>query len=215
MMEPVYLIIQNIGYKGTFGDFLKIRDEIYWKWRDYRERNNIELKSAIWWTEILDTLKLQYTTSVIEQIILASHQKWRTQISLYPRVKEFLSDLKKEYIIVCISNIAEGDLAREDMDFFGILKIFDYVLMSSDLGIRKPSPKIFQHVLNYFHLEPNEMIFVGDTLYDDIQGAKDASLRMAIHIQRNRSYFFPDYYIEPDRVITNLQTIYEILNSAK
>lgn len=210
-MEPVFKILQILGYNHTYENFIKIREEIYWKWRSYREKNHIELKSDVWWKEILEKLNLEFTENDLSQIILASHQKWRTQINLYPKVKELLSDLKKEYKIVCISNIAEGDLAREDMDILGILKIFNYVLMSSDLGIRKPSPKIFDYVLNELNIKRNEMIFIGDTLYDDVQGAKAAGLLMAIHIKRERPYFFPNFYIEPDKTIYNLQELYEIL----
>lgn len=215
MMESVYSIIQDLGYKDTFENFLEVRNEIYWKWREYREKNYVELTSKIWWREILQKLNLVFLKTDILKIILTSHQKWRTQISIYPEVKKLLFDLKKRFKIVCISNISNGDLAREDMDIFGILKIFDYVVMSSDLGIRKPSPKIFEHVLNHLKIKRNEMIFVGDTLYDDIQGAKAAGLLMAIYIKRNRSYFFPDYYIEPDKTINALHEIYEILDSLK
>jgi len=213
MMEPVYSIIQKLGYSDTFESFMKISEQTYWKWRDYRERNYIELKSEIWWKEILEQLHLDYPEEAISQIILASHQKWQTQISLYPHVKELLTDLKRNYKIVCISNISEGNLARGDMDMFGILDLFDLVVMSSDLKIRKPSPKIFDHVLNQLKIKREEMIFVGDTLYDDVQGAKAAGLLMAIHVKRDRSYFFPEYTIKPDKTINNLQDIYEILNT--
>jgi putative hydrolase of the HAD superfamily len=155
----------------------------------------------------LDTLDLKYTTKDIDRIRLASHLVWRKQISLYPPVKKVLSYLKQNYTIVCISNISDGDLAREDMAHFGILDLFHYVLMSSDLGIRKPSPQIFQHVLERYDLSPGEMAFIGDTLYDDIQGAKNADLAMAIHVKRPRSYFFPDYRIEPDLTISSLKEL--------
>ncbi len=211
MMEPVYSIIQNLGYTEPFESFMKISEQIYWKWRDYRERTQKELKSEIWWKELLEQLHLNYPEEAISQIILASHEVWRTQISLYPRVKELLTDLKRNYKIVCISNISEGDLARGDMEMFDILDIFDLVVMSSDFNIRKPSPKIFEYVLNQLKIKRNEMIFVGDTLYDDVQGAKAAGLLMAIHIKRDRSYFFPEYAIKPDKTIKQLREIIEIL----
>ncbi|MHA1277698.1 MAG: HAD family hydrolase [Candidatus Helarchaeota archaeon] len=211
IMMPVYSIIQALGYNETFEQFLKIRETIYWKWRRYREENHIELPSQVWWREILETLQVIYSSEHVHQIINSSHQAWRKQISLYPNVKALLSSLKKSYQVVCISNISDGDLAREDMAIFGILDIFDYVVMSSDLGIRKPSPKIFEYVLKHLNIEKSEMIFIGDTLYDDVQGAKAANLRMAIHIKRARTYFFPDYYIKPDRTITQLVDLLEFL----
>ena len=213
MIRAVFPIVQNLGYKGTVDDFLKIQNDVYWKWRDYRERNHIEMESSIWWREILQQLKIKFSDAVISQIIIESHKIWRTQISLYSGVKELLKDLKKRYKLALISNIATGDLSRGDMEIFGILDLFDLVVMSSDLKIRKPSPKIFEYVLNKLNIKKEEMIFIGDTLYDDIQGAKNAGLCMAVHIKRNRTYYFPDYYIKPDKTIFNLSEIYEILKN--
>jgi HAD superfamily hydrolase (TIGR01549 family) len=213
MMGPVYSIIQDLGFTKSFEQFIKTRDEIYWKWRRHREENHVELPSETWWTEILEALELQFSRAHVTQIILDSHREWRTKISLYPCVQGLLSTLKNDYKIVCISNISEGDLARGDMKILGILDIFDYVVMSSDLGIRKPSPEIFQHVLDTLNITNSEMIFVGDTLYDDVQGAKLAELLMAIHIKRDRSYFFPEYYIKPDKTIRRLSELYNILKS--
>ncbi|MFX0140529.1 MAG: HAD family hydrolase, partial [Candidatus Hodarchaeota archaeon] len=211
MIKVVFPIIQKLGFKGTLNDFLKIQNEIYWKWRDYREKNHVEVDNKIWWRETLEKLNVKFNDGDVSQIIILSHNKWRTQISLYPKVKELLTDLKKSYKLALISNISTGDLSRGDMEMFGILDLFDIVVMSSDLEIRKPSPKIFEYVLNKLNIKKEEMIFIGDTLYDDIQGAKNAGLRMAIHVERNRSYYFPDYYIEPDKTIYNLHEINDIL----
>lgn len=158
-------------------------------------------------------MDVNFNDGDISQVISKWHQKWRTQIFLYPQVREILLNLKKKYRLALISNISDGELARGDMEMFKILNFFDIVLLSSDLGVRKPSPKLFEYILDKLNIRKDEMIFIGDTLHDDIQGAKQAGLLMAIHIKRNKEYFFPDYYIEPDKTIFNLHEIYKILNS--
>jgi putative hydrolase of the HAD superfamily len=212
-MRAVFSLIQSLGYKGTFEIFFEIEEKVFNKWREYREKKRIELSSTVWWREILEHLNLEFTSADITQLIIASHLKWRSQIALYTGVQELLMDLQTNYKLACISNISEGDLAREDMNHFGILNFFDCIVMSSDLGIRKPAPKIFRHVLKQLNLKKEEMIYIGDTLYDDIKGAKAAGLLMAIHIKRDRSYFFPDYYITPDRTIYDLSEISDLLHS--
>jgi len=211
MIESTFPILENLGYQGSFETYYTIWDDIFWGWRAYREDNHIELKSEIWWREILNRLNIDFDEDVISQIIRKSHETFRTQIFLYPEVEEVLSGLKKNYYLACISNVSDGDLAREDMGIFGILHFFDSVVMSSDLGIRKPSPEIFEQVLTELKLRNSEMIFIGDTLYDDIQGAKAAGLLKAIHIKRDISYYHSDYYIEPDGTIYALDEIYPIL----
>ena len=211
MVESTFPIIKKLGYGGSFETYFKTWEEIFWRWRAYREKSHIELRSDVWWKEILGRLNIKFKEADIAQIILRSHQTFRTQITLYPEVKEMLSDLKKDYLLACISNISEGDLAREDLKIFGILHFFDCVVMSSDLGIRKPSPKIFQHALSQLNIENKDMIFIGDTLYDDIKGAKEAGLLMAIHVKREITYFHSDFFIEADRTINNLLELKGIL----
>lgn len=211
MIRSTFPIIKDLGYGGSFESYFKIWEEIFWGWRAYRENSHIELRSDVWWKEILGRLKITFEEADIAQIILRSHKTLRTEIELYPEVKELLMDLKKDYLLACISNISEGDLAREDMKLFGILHLFDSVVMSSDLGIRKPSPRIFQYALDQLKIGKKDMIFIGDTLYDDIKGAKEAGLFMAVHVKRNISYFHSDYYIESDKTINNLQEITDIL----
>jgi len=211
MIESTFPILENLGYQGSFETYFTIWDEIFWGWRAYREDSHIELKSEVWWKEILNHLNIDFDEDTISQIIRKSHETFRTQISLYPDTKEVLSKLKKTYLLACISNVSEGDLAREDMDIFGILHFFDSVVMSSDLGIRKPSPEIFEQVLTELDLKNSEIIYIGDTLYDDIQGAKAAGLFKAIHIKRNISYYHSEYYIEADETIYYLHEICPLL----
>jgi putative hydrolase of the HAD superfamily len=211
LIKSTFPIIESLGYRGSFESYFKIWEEIFWRWRAYRENSHIELKPDVWWKEILGRLKITFEEADIAQITLRSHQTLRTQIVLYPEVKELLSNLKNNYLLACISNISEGDLAREDMKLFGILQLFDCVVMSSDLGIRKPSPKIFQYTLDQLNIENKDMIFIGDTLYDDIKGAKEAGLLMAIHVKRNISYFHSDYYIESDKTISSLIELTDLL----
>lgn len=61
-----------------------------------------------------------------------------------------------------------------DLKKLGFLEYFApwHIAVSADLGLRKPNPAIFQHVLNEFKLPPEEVAMVGDSLHADIGGAK-------------------------------------------
>ncbi|MDD1778506.1 MAG: hypothetical protein LUQ65_10095, partial [Candidatus Helarchaeota archaeon] len=87
IIESTFSIIKDLGYKGSFETYFKIWEEIFWGWRAYREKSHIELRSTVWWKEILDRLKIKYEEADLAKIILRSHQTLRTQITLYPEVK--------------------------------------------------------------------------------------------------------------------------------
>ncbi|HKC93746.1 MAG TPA: HAD-IA family hydrolase, partial [Nitrospira sp.] len=44
----------------------------------------------------------------------------------------------------------------------------------------KPSPKIFQLALEKHVLDPEEALYVGDSLHDDVEGATKAGLRAVL-----------------------------------
>jgi putative hydrolase of the HAD superfamily len=55
--------------------------------------------------------------------------------------------------------------------------MFDFVSTFEDTGERKPSPVPFQRALDYFQIEPDEAIMVGDWPERDITGAAKLGIR--------------------------------------
>jgi len=67
-----------------------------------------------------------------------------------------------------------GKFFQKDLQTLGLLNYFDprHMAISVDLGIRKPNPAIFLHVLNALDIPPEEAVMVGDSLLSDIVGGK-------------------------------------------
>lgn len=63
---------------------------------------------------------------------------------------------------------------------------FDGILLSSDYGYKKPSPKFYSALLKQYQLNPNESIMIGNDYIADIKGAKEAGLA-TIYIHSNIS----------------------------
>ncbi len=49
--------------------------------------------------------------------------------------------------------------------------------MSDDLGLQKPDPKLFAHVLSTAQVSPARSVMVGDRLDYDVRPAKKAGMR--------------------------------------
>jgi HAD superfamily hydrolase (TIGR01549 family) len=70
----------------------------------------------------------------------------------------------------------------------------DAWISSGTHGKVKPSPLIFRAALDLLDVEPAEAIMVGDSLEDDVEGARACGLRAVL---LDRSGRFPDY---PERI---------------
>ncbi len=58
---------------------------------------------------------------------------------------------------------------------YPFLRLFDGVVVSGSIGLAKPDPKIFLHLLNQFGLNPRETLFIDDKA-SNVQGALDAGI---------------------------------------
>jgi putative hydrolase of the HAD superfamily len=93
---------------------------------------------------------------------------------LYPEVVEVLEKLSPRFQLAVISNF-DGRL-RMILEQLDVSKFFKHVFLSSELGADKPDPEIFRRALNLIHLEPNEVLHVGDDPERDWKAATTAGV---------------------------------------
>lgn len=95
-----------------------------------------------------------------------------------PHIEELLEYLSKEDIRTgVISNIGwSGGALKERIDRFLPENNFEFIIASSEYGIRKPNPFIFRIALQKAGLKPSEVWFCGDSTEADIKGAHGAGI---------------------------------------
>lgn len=97
-------------------------------------------------------------------------------IRVYPGVLDLLAALKGKVRLGIVSN-AQRLFTMPELTKFGLVHFFDAVALSSDLGIRKPDPTIFRHLLGAIAVPPEEAVFIGDSLFDDVHGAGELGMK--------------------------------------
>ena len=99
---------------------------------------------------------------------------------------QLLLHLKKQYKIYLLSNTnpihVQGytEYLKTNFGLNGWKEIFHQVFYSHELGTRKPSPEIFQKVLNLAGIKANDTLFLDDA-EENIQVAKELGFQV-IHI---------------------------------
>jgi putative hydrolase of the HAD superfamily len=105
---------------------------------------------------------------------------------VYPETRDVLAGLRKRDLKVgLISNAT--DLARRVMARLDLEGYFDFVVISEEVGVRKPSREIFDIALRKAGTRPSRAIYIGDKLSVDVVGATQAGLN-AILVDRNDTY---------------------------
>jgi HAD superfamily hydrolase (TIGR01509 family) len=94
-------------------------------------------------------------------------------------------------------------LMLEDFERLGLAERMDAIVTSSQLGIRKPHPAIFERMLAALDVSPREALFVGDKLREDVVGPKELGMR-AVLTHQFRQEDPADSAVQPDHVIASL-----------
>jgi putative hydrolase of the HAD superfamily len=81
--------------------------------------------------------------------------------------------------IVCNTPL-QGDVIDQHLKLEGLLDFFPVRIYSSDVGYRKPDPRIFKAAMNELQVSPDETIYVGDTIKTDVAGAVKVGMRAVL-----------------------------------
>ncbi|MFN8594875.1 MAG: HAD family hydrolase [Anaerolineae bacterium] len=117
------------------------------------------------------------------------------------------------YKLGIISNARDAANVERLIDQARLRPWFNPIVISANVGVRKPNPRIFKIVLAEWQLKPAEVVMVGDMLGADVLGAHNASLRgiwATMQAERGANDAHSETII-PDGVIKNLSELPELL----
>lgn len=100
------------------------------------------------------------------------------------------------------------DLQREKLKGAGIADYFDQVIISGDLGVGKPDPRIYEAILSRLGVTTREAVMVGNSLESDIQGAQAIGMKA---VWLNRAGTSRDGAIVPDAEVRSLTELKRII----
>lgn len=154
----------------------------------------------------LDEAMLQEGLEIFYNVLMEDRR-------LVPGALEMLQGLKDRGLTIgLISDVAFGlpsEFPLRDIKHFGLEPFFDDMIFSSDIGLRKPHPKIFKTALSNLKASAFNSMYVGNSLFHDIKGAQGVGMRAVL--KRSTNCVHEDG-IEPDHIINNLGEIIDIVD---
>lgn len=102
--------------------------------------------------------------------------------SIYPETKDVLRKLKNKKIrLGLISNLASP--YKKPFFDLDLNKYFDNILLSCDIGMRKPELDIYKKMIKLSGVNPNKSLMIGDKIREDVETPKSIGIN-AVHIDR-------------------------------
>jgi putative hydrolase of the HAD superfamily len=103
-------------------------------------------------------------------------------INLYPAIdapvegaRSVVEKLASRYHLGVVSN-GLPDVQYRKLETLGIRHLFECVVLSGELGVWKPDPRIFWRAMTLLKQRPGECLYVGDSYRADVVGAKRAGM---------------------------------------
>lgn len=160
--------------------------------------------------DIFHQLSLDIPKSLYPELVEAHYKPVSDQLTIYDDTHYTLASLKERGLkLAIISNtVWPAYLHEHDLRRFDILDFFDYLVFSSEVGFRKPHPRIFQLTLDGLAIKPDEAICVGDRISEDVMGAQKAGMK---GILVKRPLRQGNGQIQPDAEIEQLSELLRML----
>ena len=136
---------------------------------------------------------------------------WHSELERpYPDAAPVLAELKRRgYELGVIANQNPG--TEERLAAWDLLRYFDAVAPSAELGVAKPDPAIFQWALNRAGCASGEAVMVGDRLDNDIAATKALGFHTVRLLRGLGAFHSPrSAEEEPDHTIRELSELLEL-----
>jgi putative hydrolase of the HAD superfamily len=156
-----------------------VDDEIQ---QDYAAGRAEEVEIATIYERALRNLGFELEPPMIEHVMELEQDGWLNSVHVGPDVFSVLEQLRRLGLrLGVVSNAAYlPRLMKAQLTTLGLGGYFQGVSFSSEVGVRKPHPRIYTHALEQLGVEASQSVFVGDRLREDIQGPKSLGMRAVL-----------------------------------
>jgi putative hydrolase of the HAD superfamily len=128
--------------------------------------------------QLLGDFGIEVSDEELTRFLEAEHEAWDPARQLAAHTHALLEALRGRGLkLGLVSNAFDpGWLLHRDLEQMGLAERLDFSVFSSEVGKRKPHPAIFQRALEALDVEPEDAVFVGDRLYEDVRGAGELGM---------------------------------------
>jgi len=192
-------------------------DALQWSWQEaerLRGQSHREVAAPERLGLLIGRLGLDASLLPLEAVplLLSTHMRELSKAVVFPpHHAPLLARLRRRHRLAVVSNFDYTPTARGILEREGIAHLFEEVVVSDEVGWRKPKPLIFEIALGRLGVSASEALYVGDRPDLDVAGAQGVGMH-AVWINRDASAL-PAGIGPPQFEIRDLEELTRILGS--
>lgn len=170
----------DLGLQSTFDDAYQVLSEVV---AEYGSNYNYHFDQML---KRLDVEPAKMKLFIAAGMI-AYHDIKITNIRPFHDVVPTLIELRKLEVKICILTDGGALKQYEKILRMRLQDFLDEIIISEEVGIRKPNPKLFELPLKRFNIKPAEAIYVGDNYKSDLLPCMELGIHTVL-IHRGGKY---------------------------
>ncbi len=168
---------------------------------------------ALWFSKVFKELNIEEDPEVWE------FKYWRLvnkHIKCFPNALHVLKVFKNSDLKTGLVTDSDGKkiFKQKRIAKLGLKTFFDVVIMSDDVGVNKPSVKVFKALCESLNLNPEELVIIGNDPVRDLKNSKNLGFTTVWTVQSwfdARTYDFVDFKIEKIQDLLRLKLFKKVL----
>ncbi len=201
--KEVYSVFRKYHPEISFSRFYPYFVESYHQFQEMKLVEYREFPNRDRFLLMLENMKLttnEKTDRLADEMVIA-HMDGLSRCIVFPEEnKSTLEEVKeKGYLTAIVSNFDYAPTAHALIDKYDIGRFFEQIVISEEVGWRKPKDIIFKRALELLKIEPEDALFVGDNFNADVRGAKAVGIKtvwLSKNLASQETGPPPDYTIE-------------------
>jgi putative hydrolase of the HAD superfamily len=148
----------------------------------YRTGSEQEVDIADLYRTALRTIGISCPEETLQWVIDQEQVAWFNGILPSPHARPVLLHLRQEGVKTAIvSNAAFPPRSmRDQLRHLELFDLFDATVYSSEVGIRKPNPAIYEAALGLVGVAPQRALFIGDRMREDVRGPRGVGMEAVL-----------------------------------
>ena len=172
-------LAQRLGHLDVLAIYRAHREA--WRWVEaQRGESHKEIEATIRFRHFLALLGVpDADDSLVQQAVEVHMDVVTGAFRLPPEHRRLLEDLRRRFHLGILSNFDYAPALLRLLEAQGIAEWFEPVVISADIGCRKPGAEAFAAALARAPAPLEAVLHVGDTWVADVEGACGASIDVA------------------------------------
>ena len=178
-VKKTYESLVDDGFPMDRERFMEVFYQTYQKYRLIRYQKLVEVSNSVWIAEALNQLGFaaEPEDDAVRKAVNVSFQGYFHSLKSRPCASRTLKKLSGDYALALVSNFTYAPVVYAGVRKLRFSLYFNCILVSDDVGWRKPHPRIFEEALKRLDKNVEQAVFVGDNPIEDIQGAKGVGMK--------------------------------------